>query len=213
MPPRPRRQLPIADPDELLAALKQLSDRERSLLKLRYGLDGQRLHNLHEIGKLLGVSRERARQLEGRAIEKLAAFAGVPLGDRDASPPRPAHQADARSRNDLVQRWTLILLGLRPAHVYELRKRFTEMGIPPVSYRNLYRLEAEGLVSSDWAPASHGGPNRRIYTLTQAGRTRLNAGRPLLENTAQTLNDFLARCDHDDDGSRSPTADETPRAT
>jgi RNA polymerase primary sigma factor len=51
--------------------LSRLDDRERSILTWRFGLDGGEEHTLQEIGERLGLSRERARQLESRALAKL----------------------------------------------------------------------------------------------------------------------------------------------
>ncbi len=56
---------------EVRAALAQLKDRERYVLALRYGLiDGQE-RTLGEVGEALGVTRERARQLEAQALRRL----------------------------------------------------------------------------------------------------------------------------------------------
>jgi RNA polymerase primary sigma factor len=56
---------------DLAAALDQLSERERRIIQLHYGLiDGQR-HTLAEVGRLLGMSRERARQIEAEALGRL----------------------------------------------------------------------------------------------------------------------------------------------
>ena len=54
--------------DELL---KRLSGREEAILRLRYGFSEDRPHTLAETGKHFGLSRERIRQLEQRALEKL----------------------------------------------------------------------------------------------------------------------------------------------
>ena len=55
--------------------LEKLSDRERQVIRLRYGLGDERTHTLEEIGEKLGVTRERVRQIEARAMEKLRASA------------------------------------------------------------------------------------------------------------------------------------------
>jgi RNA polymerase primary sigma factor len=52
-------------------ALSSLGERERQVLELRYGLAGDNFRTLAEVGELLGVSRERVRQFELRAISKL----------------------------------------------------------------------------------------------------------------------------------------------
>lgn len=53
------------------AALGTLMERERDVLTLRYGLDGNREHTLEAVGRHLGVTRERARQIEATALKKL----------------------------------------------------------------------------------------------------------------------------------------------
>ena len=57
--------------EALCQALSQLPDRERRVLELRYGLDGERTHTYDEIGRELGVTRERIRQLEHRSFQRL----------------------------------------------------------------------------------------------------------------------------------------------
>jgi RNA polymerase primary sigma factor len=51
--------------------LSHLSDQEREVLQLRFGLDGRDRHTLAEIGRQLEVSRERVRQVELKALRKL----------------------------------------------------------------------------------------------------------------------------------------------
>jgi RNA polymerase primary sigma factor len=50
---------------------KYLTERERKILYLYYGLDDGEERTLEEIGSLLGVTRERIRQIRNRAFEKL----------------------------------------------------------------------------------------------------------------------------------------------
>lgn len=64
------------------ACLDNLPDREAHILRLRFGIATGRPHSLREIGELYGVSRERIRQLEGIALEKLRKERGaVALAD------------------------------------------------------------------------------------------------------------------------------------
>ncbi len=53
------------------SALEGLTDREQRVLALRYGLVGDHLHTLEEVGNVLGVTRERIRQIEKEALWKL----------------------------------------------------------------------------------------------------------------------------------------------
>ncbi len=57
--------------EELDSILKDLTDREERVLRLRYGLDDNRPRTLEEVGKEFGVTRERIRQIEAKAIKKL----------------------------------------------------------------------------------------------------------------------------------------------
>jgi RNA polymerase primary sigma factor len=59
--------------DALRRAIAELPDRERDVLKLRFGLDGDPTpQSLEQIGKTLGLTRERVRQIELDALERLA---------------------------------------------------------------------------------------------------------------------------------------------
>ena len=60
---------------ELEDALDALSDRMRRVLELRFGLAGARPRTLEEVGAELGVTRERVRQLESRALRELQSSA------------------------------------------------------------------------------------------------------------------------------------------
>jgi len=59
---------------QLAAALKELPEREATILRLRFGVDGDASETLDEIGTRFGVSRERVRQLEARALRQMRAI-------------------------------------------------------------------------------------------------------------------------------------------
>jgi RNA polymerase sigma factor (sigma-70 family) len=58
---------------EVERAMAPLNEREREVLRLRYGLGLDRELTLEEIGRRLSVTRERVRQIESRALAKLRA--------------------------------------------------------------------------------------------------------------------------------------------
>jgi len=60
---------------ELESMLDVLDEREKQIIKMRYGLSGEEPKTLEEAGEKLGISRERVRQLEQRALKKLKAVA------------------------------------------------------------------------------------------------------------------------------------------
>jgi RNA polymerase primary sigma factor len=61
--------------DALVRILGTLSARERRVLELRYGLDGQQPRTLDEVGRTFSVTRERIRQIENQSLKKLRALA------------------------------------------------------------------------------------------------------------------------------------------
>jgi RNA polymerase primary sigma factor len=61
--------------EALRAILDELSPRERAVLELRYGLDGQQPRTLDEVGRTFNVTRERIRQIEHQSLKKLRVLA------------------------------------------------------------------------------------------------------------------------------------------
>lgn len=59
--------------DQIKEILADLSERERKILIMRFGLDDNIPHTLEEVGKEFGVTRERIRQIEAKALEKIRA--------------------------------------------------------------------------------------------------------------------------------------------
>ncbi len=57
--------------EQMQDVLKALTDREREVLELRFGLKDGRSYTLEEVGQIFGVTRERIRQIEAKALRKL----------------------------------------------------------------------------------------------------------------------------------------------
>jgi RNA polymerase primary sigma factor len=57
--------------EQLQGALNRLPSREAQILRLRYGLEDGRVYTLEEVGQTIGVTRERVRQLEAQALNRL----------------------------------------------------------------------------------------------------------------------------------------------
>ncbi|MBT5267355.1 MAG: sigma-70 family RNA polymerase sigma factor, partial [Rhodospirillaceae bacterium] len=57
--------------DQLGLVLSELTPREERIVRMRFGLGVGREHTLEEIGQMLGVTRERVRQIEAKALMKM----------------------------------------------------------------------------------------------------------------------------------------------
>lgn len=64
--------------EELTDLLERLSEREKLIIRIRYGLEDGKPHTLAETGEVIHVSRERVRQLEMRALKKLRLLLDTP---------------------------------------------------------------------------------------------------------------------------------------
>lgn len=57
--------------DDVRAIIETLSPREQKILEMRFGLNDGVAHTLEEVGQEFGVTRERIRQIESKALEKI----------------------------------------------------------------------------------------------------------------------------------------------
>ena len=57
--------------EQIMSALDDLNDREKQVVRMRFGLDGGQPQTLEEVGKEFGVTRERIRQIESKTLAKL----------------------------------------------------------------------------------------------------------------------------------------------
>lgn len=57
--------------EQIMSALDELTEREKQVVRMRFGLDGSQPRTLEEVGKEFGVTRERIRQIESKTLAKL----------------------------------------------------------------------------------------------------------------------------------------------
>ncbi|MFW0837512.1 MAG: RNA polymerase sigma factor RpoD [Candidatus Komeilibacteria bacterium] len=63
--------------DHVKAIISELTPREQKILEMRFGLDDGVAHTLEEVGQEFGVTRERIRQIEAKALEKIQSHIGM----------------------------------------------------------------------------------------------------------------------------------------
>jgi poly-beta-hydroxybutyrate-responsive repressor len=125
------------------------------------------------------------------------------------------HEGQAQPRNWL-QPFLLLTLDRWQVHGYELIRRMAVFGFEAVDpgsvYRALRQLEKEGLVSSDW-DTSKAGPARRVYSLSDAGRSYLDVWAMSLRGYQSMLEQFFeqypgAGAAHRETGTETPREDD-----
>ncbi len=67
--------------EQITEQLARLPEREAEILKLRYGLEDGRVHTLEEVGQKMGITRERVRQLEAQALNRLRHSSALMMRD------------------------------------------------------------------------------------------------------------------------------------
>ena len=67
--------------DQISKVLETLSEREQTVIKLRFGLEDGIPRSLEEIGRIMGVTRERVRQIEEKSLKKLRVNSSPKLRD------------------------------------------------------------------------------------------------------------------------------------
>ncbi|AHY45884.1 poly-beta-hydroxybutyrate-responsive repressor [Rubrobacter radiotolerans] len=128
------------------------------------------------------TNEERKPETEGRTER-------APRGSREEI----FRGVEARPRNWLVP---VILLSLREwnSYGYELMERSARFGFeamnPGTLYRTLRQMEKDGIVESSWE-TSKGGPARRMYSITDAGKAYLDFWAKSLEQYQRTMDTFF----------------------
>ena len=126
------------------------------------------------------------------------------------------HPAIVRPRS-LIPAHVLLLLSERARHGYEVAESLRHLGFEGVTtsivYRELARLEAEGLVQSFWQASQARGPARHMYELTNAGRADLAHVGDDVRALVSHLEGFLAQLDAPDGAHLPVTVPDDDRAT
>lgn len=87
--------------DELHSRLQKLNEREREILRMRFGLDEHKPLTLEEVGQTLGITRERVRQVESEALLKLRG--AIESSDQALTSEELRQEKRARSRAEVLE--------------------------------------------------------------------------------------------------------------
>jgi PadR family transcriptional regulator PadR len=101
---------------------------------------------------------------------------------------------EARPRNWLTP-VVLVLLKEESSYGYETMERLEEeFGFEQINpgsvYRTLRQMEQEGLCESEWESSANGGPARRMYSISEAGETYLDAWADACKQYQQVIDSF-----------------------
>ena len=115
----------------------------------------------------------------------------------DVSPPIAGGQprtATGWSPRDILVPYILLAVSLQRAHGYLIEEYLRSVGFFSIEmstlYRTLRQLEKDGLLMSDWEPGPT-GPARRVYTLTDVGKTWLDQWAHTLDAYRRMLDQFF----------------------
>ena len=154
--------------DKIKEVLETLSPREKRVLELRFGLEDGRLRTLEEIGQEFGVTKERIRQIEGKALRKLR----HPSRSRRLEKFLISPTEPTRTEVENEQLWTRIQ---RLATILE------RLGIKEEDFEGLKTVElviAVEELKKDWEEfvvLAYRFPNNRVWNaLRRAGINRLS---------------------------------------
>jgi len=85
------------DKEQVQVAIRSLNEQQQEILTHRFGLNGEEPKTLEEIGRILGVTRERIRQIENDALKKLRELKELEgLGEKKSSDEKPKEELKPR---------------------------------------------------------------------------------------------------------------------